>query len=327
MENLQIFENVEFGKIRTIEENGKILFCGSDVAKILGYKDTAKAIKTHCKEDGWAICPVIDSLGRKQQTKFISEGNVYRLITHSKLPNAEKFENWVFDEVLPSIRKHGIYADATVIESMFRNPDVMIKFFTKLKTEQEQRIKLEQEVNLLIPDANMARDIIKYNGLYTLKEVADLIEKGRIELCTLLRTSEVLSKQTGYNLPLRRYTKQGYFKIKINEKTNVPVTLITPLVWVNVPVLLIPTSARLPPVMCTFPAQVSSELSVILPPDCSKIALLFITTVESAVIVPCETVSFAAVFPSPMFTVPPSSKSLVLFKSNFLPVMFKVPSI
>ena len=66
MNDLQIFENAEFGSIRTLEENGKVLFCGSDVAKALGYSDTPKAIKTHCREDGWAIYPVIDSLGREQ---------------------------------------------------------------------------------------------------------------------------------------------------------------------------------------------------------------------------------------------------------------------
>ena len=192
MSNLRIFENEEFGKVRTIEENGKILFCGSDVAKSLGYVDTVNALKTHCKEDGVAFHHIIDNLGRTQQAKFISEGNVYRLITHSKLPSAEKFESWVFDDVLPSIRKHGIYADTVTIEKMLSNPDTMIKVLTELKTEREQRIKLEQENALLIPDANMARDIIKYNGLYTLKEVADLIEKGRTELCTLFRKSKIL---------------------------------------------------------------------------------------------------------------------------------------
>ena len=109
MNNLQIFSNAKFGEIRTIEENGTVLFCGSDIAKALGYADTAKAIKLHCKEDGWAICPVIDSMGREQQAKFINEGNVYRLIAHSKLPAAEQFERWVFDEVLPTIRRNGAY--------------------------------------------------------------------------------------------------------------------------------------------------------------------------------------------------------------------------
>lgn len=109
MNEVQVFTNQRFGEIRTIEENGRVLFCGSDVAKALGYSDTPKAIKNHCKIDGWAIYPVTDSLGRTQQAKFINEGNLYRLITHSKLPSAEQFESWVFDEVLPTIRKTGSY--------------------------------------------------------------------------------------------------------------------------------------------------------------------------------------------------------------------------
>lgn len=92
MNEIEIFKNDEFGEVRTIEKNGSVLFCGSDIAKALGYADTAKAIKQHCKEDGWVICPVIDSMGRAQQAKFITEGNVYRLIAHSKLPGAERFE-------------------------------------------------------------------------------------------------------------------------------------------------------------------------------------------------------------------------------------------
>lgn len=119
MNDLQIFEKPEFGSIRTTEKDGKVLFCGSDVAKALGYSDTAKAIKLHCKEDGWAFYPVTDSLGREQQAKFINEGNVYRLITHSKLPAAEQFEHWVFDEVLPTIRKTGTYTKPTAT-----NPEI-----------------------------------------------------------------------------------------------------------------------------------------------------------------------------------------------------------
>lgn len=107
--NLEIFKNEQFGEVRTINENGKIMFCGSDVAKALGYIDTAKAIKQHCREDGWANYPVIDNLGRTQQAKFINEGNLYRLIASSKLESAQKFESWVFDEVLPSIRQTGGY--------------------------------------------------------------------------------------------------------------------------------------------------------------------------------------------------------------------------
>ena len=106
---ISTFNNTEFGEIRTIQKNGEVLFCGKDIAAALGYADPKKAIIQHCKENGVAIYPLIDSMGREQQAKFITEGNVYRLIAHSKLPGAERFERWVFDEVLPSIRKSGGY--------------------------------------------------------------------------------------------------------------------------------------------------------------------------------------------------------------------------
>lgn len=109
MKEIQVFNNPEFGQVRTIETDGKILFCGSDVAKALGYVIPHKAVREHCKEDGVTNQTVIDSMGRTQNAKFITEGNVYRLITHSKLPNAQKFESWVFDEVLPTIRRTGYY--------------------------------------------------------------------------------------------------------------------------------------------------------------------------------------------------------------------------
>ena len=100
MNNLQIFKNTEFGEVRTIEENGKVLFCGSDCAKALGYTNSRKALGDHCK--GVTKRSTLTA-GGKQEMSFISEGDLYRLITHSKLPSAEKFESWVFDEVLPSI--------------------------------------------------------------------------------------------------------------------------------------------------------------------------------------------------------------------------------
>ena len=110
MQELAIFNNPEFGDIRTLEtDDGKVLFCGKDVATALGYKDTVNALKAHCKKDGVAIHHLTDNLGRQQDVNFITEGNVYRLITHSKLPDAERFETWVFDEILPTIRKTGGY--------------------------------------------------------------------------------------------------------------------------------------------------------------------------------------------------------------------------
>lgn len=89
MNELQIFISLEFGNIRIVETEGQIWFCGKDSAIALGYKDTPKAIKAHCREDWWAFYPVIDDMGRTQQIRFINEPNLYRLITHSKLPSAE----------------------------------------------------------------------------------------------------------------------------------------------------------------------------------------------------------------------------------------------
>lgn len=117
MNEIQIFNNPEFGEIRTLEENGKVLFCGVDVARALGYKDTTRAIKQHCREDGVVLRPVMDSLGRKQQANFITEGNLYRMTSGSELPSAEKFDVWIYDEVLPSLRKTGTYSINDRIEA------------------------------------------------------------------------------------------------------------------------------------------------------------------------------------------------------------------
>lgn len=108
MNDLKIFNNTEFGQVRTIEENGQIWFCGADVANALEYKNSRKAIADHCKEGG-VTKRDIPTTGGIQSITFINEPNLYRLITHSKLPSAEKFEKWVFEEVLPTIRKTGKY--------------------------------------------------------------------------------------------------------------------------------------------------------------------------------------------------------------------------
>ena len=110
MEHVQFCESTEFGAIRMVDDNGKILFCGTDVARALGYEvNPQKAIRDHCREEGCTIRSVLTA-GGTQQAKFIDEGNLYRLIASSKLPAAEKFERWVFDEVLPAIRRSGTYS-------------------------------------------------------------------------------------------------------------------------------------------------------------------------------------------------------------------------
>lgn len=144
MENLQIFSNEEFGEIRTIEIDGKPYFSGADVAKALGYKDTVNALKQHCR--GVVKHHIIDSLGRKQEASFITEGDLYRLIMKSKLPSAEKFETWVMDEVLPTIRKTGSY-NKPLTEAE------QIRLLAKGTTELYERVdKVETKIETLEND-------------------------------------------------------------------------------------------------------------------------------------------------------------------------------
>ena len=109
MNDVQVFKNSEFGDIRVLEEDGKILFCGSDVAKALGYANVRDAVARHCRYVVKRDVPHPQSADKAIEMSFISEGDMYRLICSSKLPSAEKFESWVFDEVLPTIRKTGSY--------------------------------------------------------------------------------------------------------------------------------------------------------------------------------------------------------------------------
>lgn len=222
MNEIQKFVNEQFGTIRTVNIDGEPWFIAKDVCDILGVQNVTQA--TQQLED---FERSMFNIGRQGEANIINESGFYSLVLRSRKPIAKPFRIWVTSEVLPSIRKHGMYATPSTVEAMLNDPDTMIQVLTELKSEREHRIQLEKENASLLLDANMARDIIKYSGLYTLKEVADLIESGRTELCTLLRLSKVLSKQTGYNLPLNKYIKQGYFKIKIREKYNTPVTLVT----------------------------------------------------------------------------------------------------
>ena len=142
MSIVKVFENKEFGTVRTIEDGDKVLFCGSDVAKALGCAIPSKAVNTHCKGVSKMEAPSQDGM---QTMLFIPEGDVYRLIARSKLPEAEKFEKWVFDEVLPTIRKTGGYINNArqLVSTYFANttPEQQTALeltFENLRLAQEQ---------------------------------------------------------------------------------------------------------------------------------------------------------------------------------------------
>lgn len=134
MNDLKIFNNAEFGQIRTVEINGKIYFVGKDIANALGYSNPRDAIARHCK----GVVKHDSFKEGGQEVALIPEGDMYRLITHSKLESAERFESWVFDEVLPAIRQHGYY----------ENPNMSTEMRAILMIDQKQ-VKMEQRMDRL----------------------------------------------------------------------------------------------------------------------------------------------------------------------------------
>lgn len=170
---LQVFENSEFGRVRTLlDADGKILFCGSDVAKALGYSQTAKAVREHCKEDGCLIQTVTDGLGRTQRARFITEGNVYRLILRSKLPSAEKFEQWVVDEVLPSIRGHGAYIAPDVLARMEQSPEFTGQLMELLKRERMKTGGPEQRMAVMMAKSGYFDKLVDTSTLTNIRQTA-----------------------------------------------------------------------------------------------------------------------------------------------------------
>ncbi|MFG6374140.1 MAG: hypothetical protein K1W04_08425 [Oscillospiraceae bacterium] len=187
MNEMQVFQNSEFGELGVLAINGKPHFPATACAKILGYANPWKAINDHCKKDGLTKCEVIDSMGRMQSTKFINEGNLYRLITHSKLPAAERFEKWVFDEVLPSIRQTGGYGSQVammgkmldqltqVTASLTQVASVLARAANDHRTtevEPRQRKKAPSIINRLDVEARKEVEAMICSGQYTYMEIA-----------------------------------------------------------------------------------------------------------------------------------------------------------
>ncbi|MCX7658179.1 MAG: phage antirepressor KilAC domain-containing protein [Oscillospiraceae bacterium] len=225
--DLQIFKSEKFGEIRTVEENGKFLFCGSDVAKALGYVDTVNALKQHCKQDGVVFHHITDNLGRTQQAKFINEGNLYRLIAKSQLPEAEQFERWIFDEVLPSIRKHGMYATAETAERLLNDPDFMIQTFKALKEERERNKFLNAKIEQDKPKVLFADAVSASKTSILVGDLAKLIKQngydiGANRLFVWLRENGYLIKRKGadYNMPTQKAMEMGLFEVKETSITH-----------------------------------------------------------------------------------------------------------
>lgn len=236
MNELQIFNNTEFGDVRTVEINGKPYFMASDVAKALGYTNPNKAINDHCRAITKCSTPIS---GKIQEVNFISEGDIYRLVVKSQLPNAEKFEAWIFDEVLPAIRKHGAYMTPETLEQAILNPDTIIKIATALKEEQNKNKVLESENSALTvenqimqPKASYFDELVDRNLLTGFRETAKQFGiKQNVFIKFLIEKKYIYRDKRGNLVPYAA-KNNGLFEIKesYNEKTNWTgtQTMITP---------------------------------------------------------------------------------------------------
>lgn len=218
MNELKIFSNQEFGQVRTMIVNGKIWFVGKDVAEGLGYAIPHKAIRTHCKGCSKMEYP---TNGGKQEMLFITEGDVYRLASKSELPSAERFETWIFDEVLPSIRKHGAYLTPDKIEEVLTNPDTIIRLATELKQEREAKQKalvaLEQinkELEEAKPKLTYYDTILNSVGTMTSSQIGADYGMSAIKLNRILNEQKLIKKVNNQWILYAKYQNQGLTESK-----------------------------------------------------------------------------------------------------------------
>ena len=236
MNDLQIFKNSEFGEVRTLDNDGAVMFCGKDVAVALGYKAPKDAISVHCKG---AVKRRIPTAGGDQEMLFIPESDLYRLVFSSKLPTAEKFTDWVTAEVLPTIRKHGAYMTPETLQAAILNPDTMIQLCQQLKAEQDKNAaltaansQLTVDKQIMQPKAEYFDELVDRNLLTSFRETAKQLGIGeKAFIAFLLEKKYIYRDKKGKLMPYAE-KNNGLFEIKecFNEKTkwSGTQTLITP---------------------------------------------------------------------------------------------------
>ena len=217
---VMVYEHPLFGKVRMFVEKGKTWFCGTDIATSLGYSNPRDAIVRHCKSHGVVNHDVIDSMGRTQQMKFISEGNIYRLTAKSQMPRADEFENWIFDEIVPSVVNTGSYsAQPQTPQTYLEALEALVvseKEKERLRIESEQQKKqIEQKdakIAKIQPKADFAEAAFKADGKVDIGQAAKILGLpfGRNTLFKKLKEKGVFFKR---NEPKQRYVDAGYFEL------------------------------------------------------------------------------------------------------------------
>ena len=222
MNGLQIFERPEFGQVRVVPgDDGQPWFVASDVARALGYERPNDAVNTHCKKVNKF------SYGDSPYPyNIIPESDVYRLIMRSKLPDAEKFETWVMEDVLPSIRAHGGYLTPAKIEEALLNPDTLIRLATDLKAERGKRLALEAKTAADRPKVLFADAVDSSSTSILVGDLAKLLRQNGVEMGQnrlfdwMRRHGLLMSHGESRNMPTQRGMEMGLFEIKERTINN-----------------------------------------------------------------------------------------------------------
>lgn len=226
MHELKIFESPEFGTVRTVTINGEPWLVGKDVAEALGYSNPRKAISDHVDAEDRGVTKC-DTLGGPQEMTIINESGLYALVLSSKLPKAKEYRRWVTSEVLPSIRKHGLYATAETAERLLSDPDFVIRLFTEIKAEKEMRQQLEAEAAANAPKVLFADSVEASKTSILVFDLAKLIRQNGVDiggkrLFAWMRDNGYLVRRKGadYNMPTQKAMEMGLFEVKETAITH-----------------------------------------------------------------------------------------------------------
>ena len=218
---LKMFTNSEFGEIGVFVINGKPYFRATECAKALGYAQPEKAIRMHCKGVSKIDTP---SNGGIQKVNFITEGDLYRLIAHSKLPSALRFESFIYDQVLPSIRKYGAYLTDEVIHNIIHHPDFAIEVLSAMIREKEKNTILETQLNEAAPKVRYCDEILKTTNIVHTSIIAKDYGMSAVSFNRLLHSLKIQYKMGDTWLLYQDYADKGYTKtitIKVAAKKSV----------------------------------------------------------------------------------------------------------
>lgn len=208
MGDLKIWENPEFGELRTVEMNGEPWMVGKDVATALGYKNPRDAIARHVDAEDKGVVKR-DTPSGEQEMVIINESGLYSLVLCSKLPGAKRFRRWVTSEVLPSIRKTGGYMTPQKIEEALLNPDTIISLAQQLKEEQAKTAKLA-------PAAEYAQNFLLASGGRLVSSIAKDYGMSAQRFNRLLHALGIQYCQGGQWILYQKYTGKGYTETRVN---------------------------------------------------------------------------------------------------------------